>query len=332
MPPKFVQCPACFNNVTKTSGGVKCGRCAVFFHVKCAGVSDLKKASDFICKSCSNTPAPQKGDGSGDIIKRMEELQRSIESKIDTTRSEIEISMNGGFSKLESKVNGLIQNFRNEIGGELKNVKSDVAQCYSVIKGVDEATGAKINALIAKNNVLERRLNRSDILVSGLPNKMDKIRDYVIKIAQLVGVNVSMQDINHCCYIKGSKCILVKFNSVYLRDLVMKNYFKSQPLMLENILGVAGMNEVGDINTAETRVYLKDNLSPASKKLHYICRKLLMQQKIKKFYIKNMDNPKAKVYKLDGSLVYLDIQQCADLLDGCLGDDAVGEQHAQNKE
>lgn len=279
-----------------------------------------------------------------DILKRMEEIYKATNNKLDSTRSDIESKMNNGFSNLESKVDGLIENFRSEIVGEITKIRSDVEHCYSVIKEVDKSSSAKVNALIIKNNVLERRLNRSDILIMGLPNKMDKIREYVIKIAQLVDVNITLSDINHCCYIKSRKCILAKFNSVYLRDTIMKNYYKSSPLFLKAIVGsdivenngrpenvVEGSDGVtvnGAVALAEPRVFLKDNLCPSSRKLQFICQKLLLQQKIKKFYLKNMDNPKAKVFKPDGSSVYLDIQQCADLLDS-VDENAIGVQRKQ---
>lgn len=335
MPTKSFQCPVCSTNVTKTQQKIGCGICHKYFHPLCAGVSTNmfavleKTRAAFTCKSCTNTSVPQ--NGNGDILKRMEELQKCIENKLDSNRTDIEARMNSGFSNLETKVDCLFDNFRREISGEISKVQSDVAHCYSVVKEVDKATTAKVNALMAKNNVLERRLNRSDILINGLPNKMDNIRDYVIKIGQLVSVPVTMSDINHCCYIRSRKCILVKFNSVHLRDTIMKNYFKSVPLLLKDIVGeelvggsaVSGGDDNGAIDVVDARVYLKDNLCPASSKLQYLCRKLVTKKKIRKFYLLNMDIPKAKVFKYDGSVVYLDIQQCADMLDGCSGDDDV---------
>ncbi|XP_046806469.1 uncharacterized protein LOC124419811 [Lucilia cuprina] len=349
MPQKtIIQCPACKANVTKSVGSIGCGVCGSYFHPKCSGIPEntyaaiRKNHSTFVCKSCSNTADPQNTTGNDDLIKRIEQIQKSIEDKLEHNKSEIkseiELQMNNGFANLEAKMDGLIENVRSEMRGELNKMKSDVNNCYSMVKEVDKSTNAKINALVAKNNTLERRLNRADILIIGLPNKMDSIRSYVMKIGQLVGVAVTMTDINHCCYLKKQKCILIKFNSVYIRDSIMKKYYESQPLLLKDVMdncdvGGADKNGVGDQNVGgdvESRIYLKDNLSPVSKRLKYICQKLLLKKQISKFYLKNMDNPKAKIFKSDGSFEYLDIQQCADLLDGCQQGEAMEDNGSQN--
>ncbi|KNC31776.1 hypothetical protein FF38_02906 [Lucilia cuprina] len=388
MQPKTIplQCPVCANNLTKQQYKVGCGICGLYYHPECAGVSnkmfeDLKKThAAFICKSCSNKTAPT--NVNVDILRRMEEIKNSIENKmdmeeiknsienkIDKNKSELEERMNNGFINLEA--NGLIDNLRKEVNGELSKMKSDVKHCYSFVKEIDKTTNRKMEALMAKNNVLERRFNRSDILISGLPNKMDQIHNYVIKIAQLVGVHITDVDINHCCFIKNQKCILVKFNSVYIRDNIMKKYYKSDPILLKNVVCetvvagggadknavvsgevtggnavVSGVetggsvvvegevtdenavdNDVANVVVRDVRVYLRYNLSLASRRLQYICRKLLLQKKIKKFHLINMDVPKAKIFKLDGNVTYLNIGQCAELLDDAIqGDDPSGNQ------
>ncbi|KAI8114869.1 hypothetical protein CVS40_12799 [Lucilia cuprina] len=292
-----VQCPICHTNITKTNPSIGCGSCGLYFHNKCAGVTEQllnavrKNISKFLCNDC------KKGIGVGentnnDIIKRMEEIKISIENKIEDTKVNIEHRMDNGFLNLETKVVQMVNDFRKEVNTEIANIKSDVANCYSCVKNADKAYENKYHQLQYKNNMLERRLNRSDILISGLNCTIEKIRENTIKIAKFVGVDISLSDINHCCYIKHRKYFIVKLNSVQLRDTIMKNYHKSEPLLLNKIIG----------GTIESRIYLNDNLSPASGKLNYLCRKLLSEKKIKKFYLLNMDNPKAKILMLDGKI------------------------------
>lgn len=311
MPQKnALQCPLCQKNFNKSQHSVGCYKCGTFEHKECAGVTDekfdsiRKKIDKHLCKSCRN-------DSNIDIIKRIEEIKLSIEKNFGDTRNDLERRMDNGFHNLEMKMYQLIDNVRKEVNVEISKVKS--ANCYSMVKESDKANDMKYYKLQYKNNMLERRLNRSDILVSGLSCSLENIREEMIKIAKYVGVDISNSDIFHCCYIKAKKYFIIKFNSVQLRDSIMKNYFRMQPLQLNKVIG----------GSIESRIYLNDNLAPASSKLHYLCRKLLSGKKIRKFRVINMDNPKASIVMLDGKNVTLDIQQCANSLDGCLNSDGV---------
>lgn len=313
---KPTQCPKCNSNVTKTQHSVGCKDCGAFYHCDCSGVSGeklesiRKKITKFTCGNCKQDSEP---NTNADIIKRIDEIKTSIENKMESNKGDLERRMDCGFHNLETKVVQLIDNLRSEVNTEISNVKSDVAHCYSIVKEADKANDAKFNHLQYKNNILERRLNRSDIVISGLSCSIESIRENVIKIAKFVGVDINNADINHCCYLNQRKNFVIKFNSVQLRDTIMQKYYKTQPLLLNKVIG----------GTVESRIYLNDNLSPASSKLNFLCRKLLTAKKIKKFYLINMDRPKAKIIMLNGKSVFLDSQQCANLLDGCLDDASV---------
>ncbi|KAI8116842.1 hypothetical protein CVS40_11173 [Lucilia cuprina] len=53
-----VQCPICHTNITKTNPSIGCGSCGLYFHNKCAGVTEQllnavrKNISKFLCNDC----------------------------------------------------------------------------------------------------------------------------------------------------------------------------------------------------------------------------------------------------------------------------------------
>lgn len=292
--PQVHKCPVCEANVTKSQFSVGCAKCGVYYHQKCAKVSEElfalieKNLEKFICEDCS--PKSCTNDA---IMREILKVQKYIQR------------MDGKFDNLERKVN--------EFQADLEKVKINLKLCSNLVKKVEKSSNDSVKKLLAKANVYERRINRADILINGLPNKVEDCRKHMQKIGELVGVNLNPMDINHCCFIKKRSCMLVKFNNVQLRDNLMKNYFKKQPLKLNQIIG-------GDI---ESRVYLNDNLSPASSKLQYLCRRLLKERKIHKFQLLNMDSPKAKITKPDGSVILIDTEESEKMLG--YGSDAVGD-------
>lgn len=68
-----------------------------------------------------------------------------------------------------------------------------------------------------------------------------------------------------CCM---RKAMLVKFNSVHLRDNLMEEYYKARMLKVCDVVS-------GDI---DSRVYLNDIFSPAAVKLNQMCRSLLQSK------------------------------------------------------
>ncbi|KAI8116597.1 hypothetical protein CVS40_11346 [Lucilia cuprina] len=74
--------------------------------------------------------------------------------------------------------------------------------------------------------------------------------------------------------------LLVKFNSVHLRDSVMKEYYKTRTLKVCDVMG-------GDI---DRQVYFNDHHSSAT-----ICRRLLRLKVITKYKILNADKVKTKL-------------------------------------
>lgn len=154
-------------------------------------------------------------------------------------------------------------------------MQSDIINCSKHIKHVDSSTSSKIASLQDENNVLHKRLNHGDIVVSGLPSGLDNLVDIAIKLCSLYNINVHPADFNHVCYMYNRKAILIKLNSVFLRDSIMKEYYKTRTLKVSDLVD-------GDI---DRRVYLNDHFSPAAGKLNALCRRLLRLKIIIFLYI-----------------------------------------------
>lgn len=161
----------------------------------------------------------------------------------------------------------------------------------------------KISNLELDNNKLHRRLNRADVVLSGMPLGIKCLTDHILTICLFYKLAADIKDINHCYYAQRNKLIIVKFNNIQLRDDLMRAYFKGPKLQLNHV-----------IDTEITaRVYLNNNLTPAENKLQMQCRSLRKANKISWFRILNRDVPSAKIKFPDGKEVVLDAIQCSEL-------------------
>lgn len=86
----------CGKNVTKTQGGIQCGKCQKWFHPSCADVtveqinalSKIKAKLRYTCDSCSCS-----GDSDGHIVELKEEIRafnNIIQRKLDTVLFKME--------------------------------------------------------------------------------------------------------------------------------------------------------------------------------------------------------------------------------------------------
>lgn len=97
--------------------------------------------------------------------------------------------------------------------------------------------------------------------------------------------------------------MLVKFNNVDVRDSVMREYFKTRSLKLNDIIE----------SELDSRVFLNEHFSPATANLNFMCHKLLREKIILKYRIINADKPKAKLTFTDEKEAVCDIGECAAL-------------------
>lgn len=306
------KCPACNKNVTKTMKSVSCAYCGEYYHLKCGKISEEQyqfliknKILKFICQTCERVPKRCKvqEDLRNGFMSMMTQMEKEMETRFQEQKRQLEEHFDSGLKAMEAK----FENFFNTHNGNNGDcdIKSDLKNCYNMIKHVDDIANQKIHSLEIKNSILQRRLNRSDIIIKGLPKYIKNLRKPIIKIASLCNVCIYYSDIQHCTYFNGGKSVIVKFNSVQIRDAIMINYRRNIKIKVKDIVG----------GNANSNVFLNDHLTPSAKELIAVCKNLKLAGKIKKYSYKNYDVPKAKIFLLDGSVKVLNFEECVSMLD-----------------
>lgn len=212
---------------------------------------------------------------------------------------------------LNEKLDGFITKNESEmlaIKTSLDDIKSEMSSCLTDMKSSIAECGSKVTNLEAQNNIIHRRLNRANVVVAGLPEGITDLVDVVVALGDFYKVALTRHDVHHVCYLYNKKQILIKFNSVFVRDGIMKEYFKTRTLKVCDLIK-------GDGDDLVNRVYLNDHFSPAASRLNAVCRKLLRLQAIKKFSIINADRLRARLTLLNGNEVVRDALECDSLLD-----------------
>lgn len=322
MPPaKTFKCGSCSLAIGKSQGSIQCRICKIWFHTTCSDISEkeFKILSDsrsmaYLCSSCDGGSADNVD--TGDEMRNLNGKLDSFISKHQSDQRELNKKLDEFMKKNEEDKLALqtafvdaVAEIKVEMGACISKMKNDIIDCSKLIDHVDKSATAKVTALQTENNVLHRRLNRGDIVISGLPEGLTNLIDPVVALGGLYNVPVSVGDINHVCYMHNRKQMLVKFNCVMTRDTIMREYFKTRSLKLSDLL--PDPNAGGDL---ESRVYLNDHYSPSASHLNGICRKLLRNKSISRFKILNNDKLAAKLILLDGKEVIYDVTDCAALL------------------
>lgn len=144
--------------------------------------------------------------------------------------------------ELTSKVDKLtkdLSTFKKAVPDMIKNEIISVLNNDPLVKNnIDEAIKNKIDSalptlnqnsndisrcrnIISQNSLKE---TRKDILISGFPPSIKssfEIANLVIKACAILTVDLSLNDIYQCYWLNDKKNILVKFNSLLIRDLIM---------------------------------------------------------------------------------------------------------------
>lgn len=326
MPPsKTFKCGVCSLAIGKTQGSLQCRICKKWLHASCANVSDKElkvfgdaKSMAFICPSCDDNL----GDND-DVGEDMRALNRKLDcfiNKHQSDQSELNKKLDDFIKKneedklaLRSAFLDAVADIKSDMNSCLTNMKKDIIGCSKLINHIDTSTTSKISALEMENNVLHRRLNRGDIVVSGLPEGLTDLVSPVIALGATYNVAVNVGDVSHVCYMNHRKLLLVKFNNVMARDKIMREYFKTRSLKISNLISDAQFG--GDL---ESRVYLNDHYSPAASNFNGLCRKLLRSKCISRFKIINSDKLSAKLTLPDGKEVVYDAAECAGLLNAAV--------------
>lgn len=303
-------CGSCEVSVTKTQGSIMCKICCKWLHGTCANLTDkdlaaLKaiKVSSFICAQC-NTNLPNLR-GSAGVSEDIQNLNKKLDTFITSHCAELNV------------IKTAIENMNAEMKECLTELKADIVKCNDRVKSVEASVSNLRNeneVLKMENNVLHRRINRSDFLISGLPEGLNDLVVTVIAVAACFNVMLTRSDVNLACYINSKRQILVRLNCAEHRDAIMKQYFKTRSLRVCDIISGPG-------NEVTSRVYLNDHYTPDASNLNSICNKLRRLNIISKYRILNGDRVKAKITLPDGKEIVRDVNECSLLLNGQNGTD-----------
>lgn len=292
------KCAVCNASVCKTQGSIMCSKCNEWIHLTCAKVSPeqltlyTEKKDCFTCCGCISSDSDECDSSLKDDVRALTKSFNEFVKKNETDRDSHNASMKQIFS-----------DFKNEVSSCIKEMKNDIASFSQRINDIEDTTTKKISMLEVENNILHHRLNRSNIIISGLPAGLVDLPKIVCSLCSFFKIAVSDRDINYVCYINNKRLILAKFNSVSIRDELMRGYFKKKSLNLSDIIG-------GEICS---RVYLNDHFSPAASTLNALCRKLKRNKKIVKYKILNTDKALAKLTLIDGKEVIYNLEKCTEL-------------------
>lgn len=264
-----VKCDNCENTFNKNDNKVKCSFCDAVFHSECVTqltpsltrtvLETIKKTSGSLTFKCNK------------CIKSRSMPSDCVSSKLDN-----------------------LEKYMQEISSQLSNIHKDFANDKKRHENFEKVVVTKINKLEDENNFLRKQLNRSDIIINGLPSKTNNVNLYfiVIEVAKYLGIKLKLSDINFCTWIGKRAAVLVKFNNILTRDIIMKNYRLNFDLTLKKIWPT---------EEVDSRIYLNDHHTPLVSKFRYYCRKLVINKKILKYEMINWDKPRAKIFLLNGN-------------------------------
>ncbi|KNC25784.1 hypothetical protein FF38_10918 [Lucilia cuprina] len=145
---KVFKCGVCKSALGK-SGGIQCNTCEFWFHLPCANVSEkhlllFTERPNSFSFNCINCSASGKND--------------------DLVRNEIR--------SLKDSFDDFVRISRDDHD----SFKADMSRILSeLINNVDSSNTAKMTALELEKNILHHRLNRGDVVISGLPSDLSDL-------------------------------------------------------------------------------------------------------------------------------------------------------------
>lgn len=315
MAPMSFKCGICNQNCSKTQYSVQCCKCTMYFHaIKCLGISqtDLKKKTVvFTCPRCSildtnkdtNEDHNNNVSSDADVVLDFSGFADSIKTYIQVQQKELDEQLHKCYALFEESIDKWVAKLRSEFMTHINALKSDIKVGRDIITKVNSDVNKKLDNTESQNNTLRRRLNRADIVINGLPRGIVDLSVPIIKIGSLCGYSLNCSDLQHCCYFAGGKSVLVKFNSVRTRDLIMASYHRRSGILLSDVINSEGTS----------RIFLNDHLTPNASKLVYECRMMKKVKKIVKYTLINGDTPKAKITFPDGANKILNLDECLSL-------------------
>lgn len=309
MAPKTHICGVCDEQIGRKNC-IQCDVCNLWIHQSCANLSDSElemlsknKSFKFICVKCTN-----KISQGNTMVDDFRALNAKLDEVIKKGKDDTE-SMKEAFEKAVANIKSDMENFASK-------VTSDCAALNNRVNSLEAVTDTRISSLEIENHVLYRRINRANIVVRGLPAGLPDLVAVAVALGNSLNVALNTQDLSHVSYINSKRLVLVVFNSVIIRDRIMKQYFKTRTLKISDVIGDVLINiDTGTNDGKEsTRVYLNDHYSPAASKLNATCRKLVQEKLIKKYKIFNYDKLRAVLTLANGKeLEVFNVADCVKL-------------------
>uniref|UniRef100_A0A1A9VE95 Uncharacterized protein n=1 Tax=Glossina austeni TaxID=7395 RepID=A0A1A9VE95_GLOAU len=157
--------------------------------------------------------------------------------------------------------------FKSKLLLNVKRMKLRMESCKQWVGQIRDDLESRLVAMNAEINALYRMVNRSNLIVIALPEGLNDIPETVINIAELYSVTIALHDISFAGYMKNNKTIVVKLNSIGMRDVLIDKYFKNirvRPLFVANCVD-------DPIFTQELRIYPNDHLCSTAGELNKTC-------------------------------------------------------------
>ncbi|KAI8118017.1 hypothetical protein FF38_07835 [Lucilia cuprina] len=314
MPPKVAisnaNCTKCKNPLKRTDEVIKCSFCKKSLHMNCA---------------IENSPGLNP-----DAAKYVSNNSEDILYKCMLCKSKKEINLSDIAEKLcdmEARIQDIPVQISAEMSTKLDDISNKLNSCVEKVNTLEKESYEKFKQLEMENNSLRKQINRADIIVNGIPTKIKSknLINVIMGICKHYNIELKDTEINTICWIHNKKAVLIKFNNIAKRDIVMRKYQEKYDLKLNQIRGIfKDIDDNKDENSVETtehedcdieaRVFLNDNLTAAASKLKYLGRKLIREKKIERFKLLNYDYPKGKITFKNGSEKILTLEECGALL------------------
>lgn len=270
-------------NVTKSQRSVDCAYCNEYYHIECIQLSveqhilmTKNKIFKYICDNCAIRPkfCNIQEELKAGFAALTASLEKELEIKLQESRNILNEQLECGLKQIENKFNDFLKNQPKTASSDLETTKSDIKHCFDVVKVVDNEMNGRLSYLELQCSIMQRRQNRANIVIKGLPTNIKDRRTPILNICSLCDVSVTKSDIQHCTYFGGGKSVLGKFNLVQLRDEVTIKFIERRNIKLDEVFPPDLCNGV------QSSIYLNDHLTEEARKLISVCRRLKRDAKI----------------------------------------------------